>query len=177
MIGRPQQSEAAEYYWKYINCVVGDDPLAAMESQLDEVAAVLGAISEDRSLYSYAPGKWTIRQVLNHVTDTERAFAFRALWFARGFDVPLPSYDQEIAAIGADANSIPWSDHLAEFRDVRKASVALYRNLPASALSRSGIASDNRFTVRAIAYIIAGHLSYHIGIVRERYLQATASGA
>lgn len=171
MIGRPHQSEAGEYYWRYINCVTGDDPLIVMDTQLDEVATVFGAISEEKSLYAYAPGKWTIRQMLNHVTDTERAFAFRALWFARGFSAPLPSYDQEIAAAGAEANSVAWEDHLQEFADVRKATLSLFRNLPADAWTRTGIASDNRFSVRALAYIAAGHVTYHLGILRERYLE------
>lgn len=174
MIGRPHQSEAGEYYWRYINCVTGDDPIIVMDSQLDEVAAIFGAISEERSLYAYSPGKWTIRQMLNHVTDTERAFAFRALWFARGFSAPLPSYDQEIAAQGAQANSVAWEDHLQEFADVRKATLSLFRNLPADAWTRTGIASDNRFSVRAMAYITAGHVNYHIGILRDRYLGVTA---
>ena len=171
MIGRPEPSEAAEYYWRYINCVQGESPLAAMEAQLEEVEKVFGAVSEEKSLYSYAPGKWTIRQMLNHVTDTERAFAFRALWFARGFDAPLPSYDQEIAAAGADANRVTWENHLQEFNDVRIATLSLFRNLPEEAWLRTGIASEKRFSVRAMAYIIAGHVNYHIDVLRDRYLK------
>ena len=171
MIGRPEQSEAAEYYWKYINCVEGDDPVAVLEAQLEQVDSVFGAISDEKSLYAYAPGKWTIRQMLNHVTDTERAFAFRALWFARGFEAPLPSYDQEVAARGAEANCVPWDAHLQEFQDVRIATLSLFRNMPGDAWMRTGIASEKRFSVRAMAYIAAGHTAYHIGILRERYLK------
>jgi hypothetical protein len=82
MIGRPQEEEAAPYYFTYINQVVGDDVIASIEGQLGESLTFFSAIREDRSLYQYAPAKWSIRQVLNHITDTERAFAFRALWFA-----------------------------------------------------------------------------------------------
>ncbi|WP_041855948.1 DinB family protein [Candidatus Korobacter versatilis] len=171
MIGRPQESEAALYYWKYINLVPGDDPQAVMDHQVEEVDAVFTAISDERSLHRYEPGKWTIRQMLNHVTDTERAFVFRALWFARGFEAPLPSYDQEISAAGANANSIPWHDHIDELRNVRLATLSFFRNLPQDAWTRSGIASDNRFTVRALAYIIPGHVAHHLKILRERYLK------
>ena len=171
MLGRPHQSEAAPYYFTYINEIPSDDPLIVMESQLEEVQTLFSAIPEEKSLYRYAPGKWSIRQLLNHVTDTERAFAFRALWFARGFEAPLPSYDQDLAAAEAQANSIPWEAHIEEFRTVRQASISLFRNLPPDAWMRSGIASDNRFTVRATAYIIAGHVVYHIRMLRERYLR------
>jgi hypothetical protein len=116
-----------------------------------------------------APGKWSIRQLLNHVTDTERAFAFRALWFARGFSTPLPSYDQDIAAANAGAEAIPWATHLEEFRHIRLSTISLFQNMPSEAWMRAGIASDNFFTVRALAFIIAGHLAHHSAILRERY--------
>jgi DinB superfamily len=171
MIGRPQPSEAAEYYWNYINEVHGDDPQAVMDAQVEDLDTICCALSDEKSLHRYAPGKWSIRQVLNHVTDTERAFVFRALWFARGFDTPLPSYDQEIAAAGALADTIPWHDHIDEFRNVRLATLSFFRNLPPTAWDRSGIASDKRFTVRAIAYIIPGHVAYHMRLLKERYLK------
>lgn len=170
MIGRPHESEAAPYYFTYINEIPGDDPLIVMDSQLEEVETLFSAISEEQSLYRYAPDKWSICQLLNHVTDTERAFAFRAFWFARGLDAPLPSYDQDLSAAAANADSIPWDAHMEEFRNVRLASLSLFRNLPPDAWMRTGIASDNHFTVRAIAYIISGHVVHHIRILRERYL-------
>ena len=108
--------------------------------------------------------------MLNHVTDSERAFAFRTLWFARGFDTPLPSYDQNLAAAGAAADQVSWAAHVEEFRRVRLASISLFKNMPAEAWTRSGIASDNRFTIRALAYIIPGHFAHHMAVVRERYL-------
>ena len=170
MIARPQDTEVAPYYFTYINQVAGDDPIAAIENQLAESQALFAKISEEKSLHRYAPDKWSIRQVLNHVTDTERAFAFRALWFARGFDTPLPSYDQNIAALGADADRISWSSHVEEFRAVRLSTLSLFRNMPPQAWTRSGIASGNPFTVRALAYIIPGHVAHHLELLRERYL-------
>ena len=106
MIGRPEASEAAPYYFTYINQAPGDNPVRLIEAQLDEALPILTAITEEKSLYRYAPDKWSIRQALNHLTDTERVFAVRALWFARGLDTPLPSYDQNIAAAGQNITTI-----------------------------------------------------------------------
>jgi hypothetical protein len=170
MLGRPATTEAAPYYFTYIDQVEGENPLAVIEAQLDESRPFFTGISEEMSLYRYATEKWGIRQVLNHITDTERAFVFRALWFARGFDAPLPGYDQNIAARGAEADSIAWNEHVEEFRQVRRATISLFRNLPPHAWRRIGTASDNQFTVRAMAFIIAGHFAHHVKILHERYL-------
>src|ERR1700740_1176490 len=102
MTGRPQSSEFAPHFVKYVERVSGEDVLAVIRNQLEEMLGQCSKISEERSLYRYAADKWSIRQLLNHVTDTERAFAFRALWFGRGFQTALASYDQEIAASGAE---------------------------------------------------------------------------
>lgn len=169
-MNRPEATEAAPYYFTYINQVVGDDITSIIEGQLDDSLDLFARISEESSLHRYAPEKWSIRQVLNHITDTERAFAFRALWFARGFEAPLPGYDQNIAAAGAGADNISWAAHVEEFRTVRLATISLFRNLPSEAWARTGIASDNPFTVRAMAFIVAGHVTHHLAILRERYL-------
>ncbi len=173
MPARPQPTEAAPYYFTYIDQVPGDDILPIIEHQLDDSLTLFSTISEESSLYRYSPEKWSIRQVLNHITDTERAFAFRALWFARGFEAPLPGYDQNIAAAGASADSIRWADHVEEFRRVRLSTISLFRNLPQEAWMRSGIASDNPFTVRAMAFIIAGHVAHHVAILHERYVTSS----
>jgi hypothetical protein len=173
MKGRPEPTEAASYYFTYINQVAGNEPLQSIRAQLDRHLPFLKRISEEQSRHRYAPDKWSIRQVLNHVTDTERAFAFRALWFARNFEEPLPSYDQEIAAAGAKADAVSWAAHLEEFTNVRLATVSLFRNLPQDAWMRKGIASGNPFTVRALAFIIPGHVEHHLRILREKYLPVT----
>ena len=172
MTGRPQNTEAAPYYFTYIDQVAGDDIASIIERQLVDSLALFAGISEEASLHRYAPDKWSIRRVLNHITDTERAFAFRALWFARGFDAPLPGYDQNIAAAGAKADKIYWAAHIEEFRRVRLSTISLFRHLPPDAWMRSGVASDNPFTVRAMAYIIAGHVTHHVTILHERYLSS-----
>jgi len=170
MIERPAKSEAAAYYFTYIDQVAGDDVQAALATQLEESSAFFPGISEEKSLHRYSPEKWSIRQVLNHISDTERSLAFRALWFARNFSTPLPSYDQNIAASGAEANRIAWAAHIEEFRRVRLSTISLFANMPSESWMRSGIASDNPFTVRALAYIIAGHFAHHVRILNERYL-------
>jgi uncharacterized damage-inducible protein DinB len=170
MIGRPEPTEAAVYYFTYIDKVTGDDAISAIRNQLDEALAFFPEISEDKSLYRYAPEKWSIRQTLNHVIDAERIFAFRALWFARGFEGPLPSFDQDVAVSAAMADAIPWAAHVEEFRRVRLATISLFEHMPPEAWTRAGMASGNRVTVCALAFIIAGHLTHHIKIVGERYL-------
>ena len=166
----PGKDEAAAYYFAYIDRVQQDDVVGVMEQQLGDASQLFSTISEEKSLHRYAPEKWSIRQTLNHISDTERAFAFRALWFGRGFSDPLASYDQNISASGARADEYSWARHVAEFGDVRRASLALFRNLPAEAWKRSGVASGNLVTVNALAYIIAGHYAHHLAILRERYL-------
>jgi len=170
MIGRPGPAEAAAYYFTYIDKVAGDDAKSAIRNQLDETLAFFSKISEDKSLYRYAPEKWSIRQTLNHVIDAERIFAFRALWFARGFEAPLPSFDQDVAVSAAMADAIPWAAHVEEFRRVRLSTISLFEHMPSDAWPRAGIASGNRVSVRALAFIIAGHLTHHSKIVSERYL-------
>ena len=170
MLGRPQPTEAASYYYTYIDRVPGDDIVDVLGRQLEESVDFLSEISEEQSLHRYAPDKWSIRELLGHINDTERVFLFRALWFARGFQDPLPSFDQEIGFKAAESDKVSWANHVNEFRAIRSATLAFFRNLPEDAWLRSGIASDNSVSVRAIAYIVAGHLTHHLAIVRERYL-------
>jgi len=170
MIGRPESAEAAAYYSTYIDRIASPDILGALDAQSAELVPVLRGISDEKSLHRYAPGKWSIREMWNHVTDAERVFLYRALWFARGFDSPLPSFEQETAVRAAGADAIPWASHIEEFRAVRAATMAFFRHLPADAWKRTGVASGNPVSVRALAYIIAGHAAHHRAILEERYL-------
>ena len=167
----PDRTEAAEYYFTYIDQVPAGDICAILATQLTETVALLGDISDEQSLKRYAPDKWSIRQVVSHLNDTERLFVFRALWFARGFDSPLPSFDQNVAISTAGADERPWRSHVEEFRVVRAATMAFFQGLPDGAWARRGVASGYPFTVRALAYLSAGHVSHHTKILRERYLQ------
>jgi hypothetical protein len=168
--GRPQRTESAAYYFTYIDLVPDGDIRATLDAQLSETVAMLGSVPADRVDHRYAPGKWSIREVLAHVNDTERAFAFRLFWFARGLEPPLPSFDQDVAARHAAAEARPWNGHVEEFRALRTATLHLVRGLPRDAWLRGGIASGNPVTVRALAYIAAGHVAHHMGILRDRYL-------
>lgn len=170
MIGRPEPNEAAPYYSNYIDLVADDNIVGVIETQLEQTLSFLATVSEEQSLHRYAPEKWSMRELLSHVNDTERVFLFRALWFARGFQDPLPSFDQNIGVAGAEADKVFWARHLEEFRSIRLATLNFFRNLQPEGWMRSGIASDNPFTVRALAYIIAGHAAHHIAVIRERYL-------
>ena len=170
MTGRPDRSEAADYYFTYIDKVPGDDILTVLQDQLPETLSMLESISEDRSNHRYAEGKWTIREVVGHLNDCERLFAFRAFWFARGFDSPLPSFDQDAAVTTAGSGARTLRDHIEEFRLLRASTLALFRTMPAEAWTRRGIASDRPFSVRSLAFIAAGHVAHHLAILRERYL-------
>jgi DinB family protein len=167
---RPQQTEAAPYYSKYIDLVTSDEIVPEFESQLDEMVQFLQGISEEKSLHSYEPGKWTIREVLNHVNDGERVFLYRAFWFARGYQDALPSFDQDVAVQTALANNTSWADLVEEFRNVRLSTISFFKSLPEEAWSKTGVASDYPFTVRSLAYIIAGHVAHHRNVLAERYL-------
>jgi len=167
---RPQTTEAASYYYKYIDLITNDEIVPTMESQMAETLRFLEGISEEQSLKSYAPGKWTIRELLNHVNDGERVFLYRAFWFARGFQDALPSFEQDVAVQAANANQMTWAELVEEFRTVRLSTISFFKHLPDEAWSHSGIASDNPVTVRAIAYIIAGHVAHHTQVLKERYL-------
>jgi hypothetical protein len=169
--GFPGRDESAAYYHRYIDRLSGAGPdiVGILRSQREETLEFLNGFSEERSLYRYAPDKWTARDVLSHVNDCERLFVYRAMWFARGFESPLPSFDQEVAAAAARADAVPWARRVEEFRVIRLATEGFFANLPEEAWSRRGIASDNPFTVRALAYITAGHLVHHREILRERY--------
>jgi hypothetical protein len=167
----PARDEAAEYYFRYIDRVPAGDIRRILEDQGTATVAFLESIPDDRSLHRYSADKWTIRSVVGHLNDCERLFVFRAFWFARGFDTPLPSFDQNVAVDAAAADSREWRDLVGEFRSVRAATLAFFQSLPASAWDRRGVASGNPFSVRALAYLAAGHVTHHVGIVRERYLR------
>ena len=167
---RPEPNEAAHYYDGYINLVQDDNIIDFLQSQLSETQSFLESISEDKSLSRYAPEKWTIRQVLNHVNDGERIFLYRLLWFGRGFKDELPSFDQDVCTETSGANDVSWKDQVEEFRNIRLGTLSLLNNLPDDAWDRTGVASGNSFTVRSLAYIIGGHVAHHVNVIRERYL-------
>jgi hypothetical protein len=168
--GRPDRSEAGDYYFGYIDRIQGDDICAVLDTQRDGTLAALRGVTDSASRHRYAPDKWSLREVVGHLNDTERLFVSRAFWFARGFDTPLPSFDQHVAMAASGADGRSWNSLVEEFDAVRGATLTFFRGLPADAWTRRGTASGNPFTVRALAFLTAGHVDHHLAIVRDRYL-------
>ena len=170
MTKHPDRTEVAEYYFTYIDKVGPGNIVDLLARQGRETVEFFEGISEEQSLHRYAPDKWTIREMLAHVNDTERLFVGRAFWFARGFDSPLPSFDPNVAVTLSRANERSWRSHIEEFHAIRSSTIAFFDNLPDGAWDRRGIASDNPFSVRALAYLCVGHVVHHTDILRKRYL-------
>ena len=167
---RPSRDEAAEYYFNYIDLVAAGDICDILAQQRAETIALLRSVPVERTRHRYAADKWSVSGVVAHVNDCERLFAFRAFWFARGFESPLPSFSQDIAAKYDGADERSWDSHIEEFAAVRDGTLQLFSHLPADAWLRRGIASDNPFSVRALAFVTAGHVIHHSRILSERYL-------
>ena len=173
--GRPQTGEYASYYQRYIDLATEDDVVAALDAQSHETATLLGGISEQQASHRYEPDKWTVKQLVGHIADSERIFAYRALCIGRGDTTPLPGFDQEPYVVNAASDDRPITELAEEVATVRKANVMMLRALPEEAWSRIGTASDNSITVRAVAFIILGHERHHLRILRGRYLGAPTS--
>jgi hypothetical protein len=161
--------EYLEMAGRYVDLVPGDDAWTALEEQTR--GGFWAGITEQQAAHRYAPGKWSLRESFQHVIDTERVFAFRLLWIARGHGhLPLPGFDQEGFAAAVQAESRSWASLLEEFAAVRQASLSLLRSLTAEDLAREGQASGHRLTARAAAFLIPGHERYHIDLAKQRYL-------
>ncbi|MFN0087240.1 MAG: DinB family protein [Blastocatellia bacterium] len=167
---KPDATEYAEYFGKYIALVPEGDIAATLERQFEETRRLFGGVPEALGSHRYAPGKWSLREMLGHVIDTERVFAYRALRIARNDKTPLPGFEQDgfVAAAGFEERTI--ADLIEEFAIVRRATLALFRTLTGEAWLRVGEASGHPMSARAAAWIIAGHERYHHDILTTRYL-------
>jgi uncharacterized damage-inducible protein DinB len=174
---RPRTDEYAEFYGKYVEKVPDGNIVALLATQVDDTLVLLRELSDTQALSAYAPGKWSIKEVVGHMADTERVFAYRALRIARGDTTPLPGFDEKAYTPAGHFNRRPLASLLAEFMAVRGATVALLAGLPADAWTRTGTASNTAVSVRGIAWIMAGHELHHRAILAERYLTALASPA
>ena len=168
---RPESNEYAAYYEKYVSLVPEGEVVETLERQGAETLALLRGLSEEQGAHRYEPGKWSVKQLVGHVNDTERIFSYRALAIARGDRAPLPGMDQEEYMAGVDFDARTLADLADEFEALRRSTVLLFRHLSPEAWARRGTASDNEVTVRALAYILAGHEAHHVRILRERYLR------
>ena len=170
VLGDPEQSEYAPFAENYVALVRGKDAISVIREQFEKTAALFAGVEERRaSEWSYEPGKWTSKQVLGHLSDTERIFAYRALRIARGDETPLPGFEQDDYVKTADSNARPLAGLLNEFRSVRASTLALAEGLPAEAWSRRGKVIDRVLTVRGIFFTLAGHELHHYRLLRERY--------
>ncbi len=171
MIDRPQPDEYFEYYGRYIDKVPDGDICSVLADELQATLELLGRVAPDREDYAYAPGKWSIREVIGHVTDAERVFAYRALSFARRDPAPLPSMEENDWADISNAGQRSLAELADEFAAVRRSSIALFKGFDGEMSQLRGTASGCEFSVRSIAYILAGHEMHHRGVLAERYLR------
>ena len=168
-LGQPLESEYAPDYQGYVAHVTEDEILPVLRSQLDALDVLLGRVTPERETYRYAEGKWSIREIVGHLIDGERVFGYRAFCIARGESQNLPGFEQNDYILTAPYDRIDLEDLLSELRLVRLSNIAMLRNLDEESWMRIGTANDNQVSVRALAFIIAGHARHHMGVLRERY--------
>jgi hypothetical protein len=168
---RPQPGEYTPYYDRYISLVPGNDVLAALEDQRRQMLLLLCARTDADGDLRYAPDKWSLKEVLGHINDTERIMAYRALRISRGDATPIEGYEQDDYVRNGPFARRPLEDLIEDYIAVRRATVSLFRSLDEEAWTRRGIANKNEVTVRALAYIIAGHELHHRRILEEKYLK------
>lgn len=169
MRGRPAPEEVPPGLVGYVGEVASDDVLAVLETQFSEVPPLLRGISEERSLFRYAEGKWSIRESWAHVSDTERIFTYRALRIGRGDETPLPGFEQDDYVKTAGSDALSWASHVDEWIAVRAATLALFRGFPPEAWTRFGTSSGKRVSMRALAFGTAGHVQHHLDLLRNAY--------
>lgn len=167
---RPVPGDHAPYYGKYIEPVLDSDILSTLITQITEAQSLLQPLDEKSALRRYAPDKWSIKELLGHLIDTERLFLYRATSIARSDPSDLPGMDENAWVAGADFDRIPLADLLDEFVNLRRSTVRFFAGLSPEALARAGTANNHRIVVRAIPYITAGHAAHHLEVLRTRYM-------
>lgn len=166
---KPQPEEYAPYYHRYISLVAEDDILSALTDQIDQVRQLVDRIPRDMERHSYAAGKWTVRELVGHVIDCERVFGFRAFCFSRLESESLPGFDQNEYVARSPYNDIPIADLVDEFVAVRLSNLIVLRRLGEREWGQSGIANRASASIRAMAYIMAGHVQHHLDVLHEHY--------
>ena len=167
--GQPLESEYAPDYQGYIGQVTEQEILPVLRSQLDALDVLLGRVTPERETYRYADGKWSIREIAGHLIDGERVFGYRAFAIARGDRNNMPGFDQNEYILTSPYNRIDLEDLLSEFRLARLSNIAMLRTLDDESWMRIGTANDNQVSVRALAFIMAGHVRHHMEVLREKY--------
>jgi hypothetical protein len=169
VISKPSENEYATYFARYVSLVPEDDILAVLKGQLAEMNRILGAVPSDQERHRYAPEKWSIRGVCGHLIDGERVFGYRAFCISRGETASLPSFDENAYVAQSRYDDRPLADLMEEFAALRMTNVHFLRWLADPDWTRTGTASGKTISVRAIAYVMAGHVRHHLNILRERY--------
>ena len=174
---RPAADESAPYYHRYIEKVPGERIGEYLAAQAQEVERLLAPLDDAAARFRYAPDKWSLKEVLGHLSDVERVFAYRLLRIGRADTTPLPGFDENAYVPPAEFDARPVAELVREFQAVRAATIALLDGLPAAAWERRGEASGKSISTRALAYIIVGHVTHHLGVLRERYRLASSPDA
>jgi hypothetical protein len=169
-MNRPAETEYAPGFQSYVGQVNETDIMAVLRSEIDDLDVLLGRVPAEKETYAYAEGKWTIREIVGHLIDGERVFGYRALCIARGEQQNLPGFEQDDYLRASPYNRVDLEDLLSEMRLVRLSNIAMFRTLDEEAWNRVGIANNTQVTVRALAFIMAGHMRHHMNVLRERYL-------
>jgi hypothetical protein len=169
-MNRPETNEYASYYDRYVSLVTDDEIVPVLAAQSTELQDIFTGVSEEKGTYAYSEGKWTIKEVLSHLIDGERMFAYRALRISRGDETPIEGFEQDGYIENSHANGRSFAELLEEFNLLRRANLLLFNNLDDTGWTRIGTASENKVSVRALAYIMAGHVEHHAAILKERYL-------
>jgi DinB family protein len=169
-MNRPNETEYAPYYQGYVNQVSENEILPVLRAQMDDLDVLLERVAPENETYRYAEGKWSIREMVGHLIDGERVFGYRAFSIARGEQQNLPSFDQDEYMLTAPYHQIELEDLLSELRLIRLGNIAMFRTLDEESWSRVGTANASEVSVRAIAFIMAGHVRHHMNVLRERYL-------
>ena len=169
-MSHPDLSRVPEFYHGYINKTKGDDVMTALRNSTRELFSLLKSIPPEKHDHRYAEGKWTVKEVVQHMIDGERVFSYRALRFARKDDTPLPGFDENLFAQTAKADKRSWNDLVEEFAALRKSTESMFASFDNEQLEQSGVANENSTYVLGIGYILAGHVNHHCQIIKERYL-------
>lgn len=170
MLQRPEKNEYAEFYAGYVSLARETDVVSALQNQSDELRNLFAGISAEKEDFRYAEDKWSIKELLGHIIDGERVFSYRALRISRGDQTPLAGFEENSYVAGSNFAGSNFADLIEEFSLLRAANVLLFKNLTDEAWLRTGTASDATVSVRALAFIMVGHVRHHASILRERYL-------
>ena len=167
---KPTENEYAPYYGKYIVLVTEENIIEALENSLQDTLELLGGITEEKANFAYAENKWSIKEVIGHIGDSERVFAYRALCFSRNDENNIAGFDENHFIANSNFKNLSLKDVVDELVAIRNSTIALFKNMSEDAWTRKGIANDNEISVRALANILVGHERHHVGVIRERYL-------